>query len=214
MNGDQPTPSARRVVLLEATYKYALEHGLADMSLRPLASAIGSSPRVLMFLFGNKDGLIRALLARARADELAMLDELREASDGTPLGLETAGTQIWSWLVAIEHRPLLVLWVEGYARSLVDPDGAWAGFARNTVEDWLEVLSAAQSEAERGSTDGVARRTLVLAVMRGALLDLLATGDLDRTTAAVHRQLSRAVQFEGHGVCECEAQRAGRIVTS
>jgi hypothetical protein len=30
----------------------------------------------------------------------------------------------------------------------------------------------------------------VLAVLRGALLDLLATGDVDRTTAAVHALLA------------------------
>ena len=69
MTGAQPPPSARQAELLEAGYAYALTHGLADLSLRPLAAAIGSSPRVLMFLFGNKDGLVRALLARARADE-------------------------------------------------------------------------------------------------------------------------------------------------
>jgi AcrR family transcriptional regulator len=51
------TPSARRTALLEAAYLYALEHGVVDLSLRPLAAAIGSSPWVLMFLFGNKDGL-------------------------------------------------------------------------------------------------------------------------------------------------------------
>jgi AcrR family transcriptional regulator len=48
------------------------------------AATIGSSPRVLLYLFGSKDGLIRALLARARADELAMLARLREA--GRPGG--------------------------------------------------------------------------------------------------------------------------------
>jgi len=37
----------------------------------------------------------------------------------------------------------------------------------------------------------LAQRTLVLAVLRGALLDLLATGDVARTTAAVHLQLAR-----------------------
>jgi len=53
------------------------------MSLRPLAAAIGSSPRVLLFLFGSKEGLVRALLARARLDELGLLDEIRaEAIEG------------------------------------------------------------------------------------------------------------------------------------
>ena len=133
MTGAQPPPSARQAELLEAGYAYALTHGLADLSLRPLAAAIGSSPRVLMFLFGNKDGLVRALLARARADELAALEQLRAPDDGAPPGLRAACAEIWSWLSSPAHRPLLTLWLEGYARSLVDPDGAWADFARATV---------------------------------------------------------------------------------
>jgi hypothetical protein len=48
-----------------------------------------------------------------------------------------AAEQVWSWLTAKDHRALLALWVEGYARSLIDPDGPWAGFAQATVEDWL-----------------------------------------------------------------------------
>lgn len=184
------TPSGRQTELLEAAYRYALEHGLADLSLRPLAAAIGSSPRVLMFLFGNKDGLVRALLARARVDELAMLDRLQHASDEASIDLVPAVEQVWGWLAADEHRPLLRLWAEAYARSLVGPDGAWAGFARTTVNDWLAVFAECQPQPERDSEEGAARRTLALAVLRGALLDLLATGDEDRVTAAVRHQLA------------------------
>jgi len=179
------TVSARQVELLESAYRYALEHGLADLSLRPLAAAIGSSPRVLMFLYGNKDGLVRALLARARADELALLDGV-----GRSIGLVAAVERVWTWLAAEQHRPLLRLWAEAYARSLVEPDGAWAGFARATVNDWLDVLASCQPAHERDSAAGAARRTLALAVLRGALLDLLATGDEDRVTAAVRHQLA------------------------
>jgi hypothetical protein len=65
------------------------------------------------------------------------------------------------------------------------------GRAPSTVEDWLAALAATQPPVERDAAAGLAGRTLVLAVLRGALLDLLATGDLDRTTAAVHHQLAR-----------------------
>ncbi|MFF3617436.1 TetR/AcrR family transcriptional regulator [Streptomyces sp. NPDC002580] len=181
------TPSARQVELLEAAYAYALTHGFADLSLRPLAEAIGSSTRVLMFLFGNKDGLVRALLERARADELALLNRLRQADQ--PIGLVSATEQVWRWLAADEHRALLRLWAEAYARSLVEPGGAWAGFARTTVTDWLDVLAGCQPPQERESADGATRRTLALATLRGALLDLLATDDEPRVTAAVQRQL-------------------------
>ena len=165
------------------------EHGLADLSLRPLAAAIGSSPRV-MFLFGNKDGLVRALLAKARCDELAMLDRLGQAAGAEPIGLTAAVERVWEWLAAEEHRPLLRLWTEAYARSLVEPDGAWAGFARSTVDDWLAVLAACQPQPEKDSEAGAVRRTAALAVLRGALLDLLATDDRPRVTAAVRHQLA------------------------
>ncbi|WP_328395917.1 TetR/AcrR family transcriptional regulator [Nocardia sp. NBC_00416] len=189
MTQETTIPSARRTELLEAAYRYALDHGLTDLSLRPLASAIGSSPRVLMFLFGNKDGLVRSLLARARTDELALLGELGVADAASPIGLNAATERLWGWLAAGEHRPLLRLWVEAYARSLVEPDGAWAGFAQSTVEDWLSVLAGCQRRSERDSARGAARRTLALAVLRGGLLDLLATGDEARVTAAVHAQV-------------------------
>jgi len=190
MTGDDSTPSARQRELLELAYQYALQHGLTDLSLRPLATTIGSSPRVLLFLFGSKDGLIRALLGRARADELDLLHQLHDTTDDAAEGLATATERVWAWLAAEDHRALLTLWVEGYARSLTDPHGPWAGFARSTVEDWLSVLATAQPAADRNTTAGQAQRTLALAILRGALLDLLATGDVKRTTAAVHQQLN------------------------
>jgi AcrR family transcriptional regulator len=184
-------PSARRVELLEAAFQYVLRHGIGELSLRPLAAAIGSSPRVLLYLFGNKEGLVRALLARARADELALLGP-EDGPGRSRRTLPDAARWVWSWLASADHQALLRLWLEAYTRSLVDPDGPWGDFARSTVEDWLAVLADAQPPAERDSQDGLAERTLVLAVLRGALLDLLATGDVERTTAGVHRCLARS----------------------
>src|ERR1700761_9005218 len=104
-------PSARQSELLELAYGYALAHGLADLSLRPLATAIGSSPRVLLFLFGSKDNLIRALLSRSRSDEMTMLAELRSTHPDADLA--TVAAYVWRWLATPEHRDLLRLWVEG-----------------------------------------------------------------------------------------------------
>ncbi|MFG3555309.1 TetR/AcrR family transcriptional regulator [Micromonospora sp. NPDC047557] len=190
MSEETTTASARKIELLEAAYRYSLAHGLAGLSLRPLAAAIGSSPRVLMFLFGNKDGLLQELLARARVDELAVLGHIQAASNTTAIGLTAAIERVWAWLAADEHRQLLKLWAEAYARSLIEPDGVWGGFAATTVSDWLAVLAACQPPRERDSEEGSARRTLALAILRGALLDLLATEDHDRVTAAVHHQLA------------------------
>lgn len=182
-------PSPRRTELLEAAYRYVLGTGLGELSLRPLAAAIGSSPRVLIYLFGSKDGMLRALLNRFRADQLAMLDTVRRAT-GESARLDVVAEHLWSWLVTEEHQALLTLWVESYGRSLFNPDGPWAGFATSTVEDVLSVLADAQPVAERDLPAAQAQRTLVLATLRGALLDLLATGDRERTTAAVRLQIA------------------------
>jgi AcrR family transcriptional regulator len=180
--------SAREQELLQSAYEYVLQHGLMSLSLRPLAQAIGSSPRVLLFLFGSKEGLVQALLARARAAELAFLNELRPTRQSADFA--NVVRRVWQWLAAKEHRPMLVLWLETYAHSLVEPQGPYADFARRTVEDWLELLATHQTTQHRRTRAAATERALALAVLRGALLDLLATGDEGRTTTVVEAHLS------------------------
>lgn len=190
MTDQKTTTSPRRDELLERAYAYVLQHGLTDISLRPLAAEIGSSPRVLLFLFGSKDGLIRALLARARVEEVALLSKLKDRSSTPGGNLKAVVGELWLWISAPERRPVLTIWVEGYARSLIEPAGPWADFGRDTVQDWLSLLASTQHPAVRDTEQGKTERTLALAVLRGALLDLLATGDTPRTTKAVTAQLA------------------------
>ena len=185
MESQSREASARRQELLQRAYEYVLQHGLMTLSLRPLAQAIGSSPRVLLFLFGSKEGLVQALLARARAAELAFLGEMRRPDD-----FDSVVRRVWQWLVAKEHRPMLVLWLETYAHSLVEPEGPYAQFALRTVDDWLELLATHQTPQHRRTRAGANERALALAVLRGAMMDLLASGDEARTTALVEAHLS------------------------
>ena len=180
--------SAREQELLQRAYEYVLQHGLMTLSLRPLAQAIGSSPRVLLFLFGSKEGLVQALLARARAAELEFLNEMRPAD--RPGDFAGVVRRVWQWLVAREHRAMLALWLETYARSVVEPDGPYAQFALRTVEGWLGLLATHQTPQHRRTRAGANERALALAVLRGALMDLLAGGDEVRTTALVESYLS------------------------
>jgi AcrR family transcriptional regulator len=188
MRAQSRPSSAREQELLEGAYAYVLQNGLTSLSLRPLAQAIGSSPRVLLFLFGSKEGLVQALLGRTRATELEFLSQIQPA--GTTDDFAAVVRRVWQWLVAGEHRQLLVLWFETYAHSLVEPKGPYADFARRTVEDWLELLAAHQSTQHRRSRPGMIERALALSVLRGALMDLLATGDAERTTAIVEAHLA------------------------
>lgn len=180
--------ASRRDELTEAAYRHVLEHGLTSLSLRPLADAIGTSTGVLRFLFGSKDGLVDTLLGRVRDDERAVLASLDPRAD-----LAETAVQLWLHLAAPRHRPALVLWLECYGASLVDPGGPLAGAARDSVAAWLDVLARAQPPRRRDTAAGAAERTAVLALLRGCLIDLLATGDVSRTTRAVRDGLARLV---------------------
>jgi AcrR family transcriptional regulator len=175
-------PSPRRAELIEAAYAYVLANGLADVSLRPIAEAIGSSTGVLRFLFASRDGLVAALLERARADELAMLEQLPPGGD-----LRSVATAVWEWLAAPDHDAVLRLWVESYATSLRPEPGPWAGFANSTVRDWLAVLARTQPANVRNTAAGRAQRTAVLAILRGGVLDVLASRDASRDQSRVTR---------------------------
>ena len=103
--------------------------------------------------------------------------------------LAEAASWLWQWLSDARHRDLLYLWVEAYGRSLTTPQGPWGGFAESTVRDWLQVLQEhlpAAFPLHNGSCPATHQN---LAMLRGALLDLLATGDTARVTAAVENGL-------------------------
>ena len=66
--------SAKKEKWLAAMGAHVLEHGLTTASLRPLAKAAGTSDRMLIYHFGDKDGVIGALLDYLAAGFIAGLD--------------------------------------------------------------------------------------------------------------------------------------------
>jgi AcrR family transcriptional regulator len=172
-------PSSRRAELLGASYAYVLGHGLNGLSLRPLAAAIGSSPRVLLYLFGSKENLLREVLARARSEQIA---QLTCACKVEGQGLEETAVRLWTWLSAPEQSAMVRLTYEAFMLSLSHEPGPWAGFAAEAAQDWLNLLVDAQVHVSRAKAE--ARATRVLAMIRGLLIDLLACGDNERIAAA------------------------------
>ena len=59
---------------LASMAKHALKHGFAQASLRPLAKAAGTSDRMLVYHFGNKDALMSALLMTLAQDYTTRLN--------------------------------------------------------------------------------------------------------------------------------------------
>ena len=175
----RPPDPARRARTLARATDYVLEHGLAGLSLRPLAAALETSPRMLLYDFQSKERLVSEILAEARRREAALLVERRTAPGATEA--ETLRF-VWQWISAEERQPFLRLFFEVYVDALTHP-GKYPGGVGPMVADWLQVVRTTWPN------DGVdeAFATLLIAVVRGLLLDRLGTADRRRTDDAFER---------------------------
>ena len=78
--------STARQDLLDKTIAYVAAHGLSDLSLRELAAGIGTSHRMLIYHFGNREGLLAAIVATIEAQQRTAL-ELLAVDASSPLSL-------------------------------------------------------------------------------------------------------------------------------
>ena len=175
----RPPDLERRARTLARATDYVLEHGLAGLSLRPLAAALETSPRMLLYDFESKERLVAEILAEARRREAALLVDRRTAPGATEA--ETLRF-VWDWISGEERRPFLRLFFEVYVDAMTHP-GKYPGDAEPMVADWLDVVRSTWSND--GADEAFA--TMLIAVVRGLLLDRLATADGRRTDDAFDR---------------------------
>lgn len=177
----RPPDPARRAALLAAATEHVLDHGMADLSLRPLAKALSTSPRMLLYHFESKERLVTEVLAAARLRQAELTAGwLAEQPD---LSAAELLRRFWRWQTH-EHRAFLRLFFEVYALSLQEP-ARFPGFPQDAVREWLPLVEAALEEAGVPAGQSKSAATVVISAYRGLLLDLLATGDVKRTTEAL-----------------------------
>ncbi|MDQ2680472.1 MAG: TetR/AcrR family transcriptional regulator [Candidatus Eremiobacteraeota bacterium] len=186
-----------REELLDRIVLYVLKHGISDLSLRPLARAVKSSPRVLLYYFSSKEAMIVEVLAGARRRQQAAIEQTLQASPQDDLELCWS---LWSYMSAAKSIPLFRLFFEVYALSLQDRK-RFPHFFESAVGDWLSFLARPRLERGVSKTDARAFATIVLAGFRGFLLDLCATGERTRIDTAVRGWLGSldAVTFTSKG---------------
>jgi AcrR family transcriptional regulator len=179
-----PRPSTdTRERLLAAAVDYAAEHGLADLSLRALAAALGTSHRMLIFHFGSKQGLLVEVVRAVEAQQRALLEQLRADPE---LDLLDQLRAFWQHLTSPALWPYERLFFEVYAQGLQGKQPA-TRLLEDAIDPWL--TPAADLLAAQGVPvqEAQAEARLAIAVTRGLLLDLLATGDLAAVDAAMDR---------------------------
>jgi len=163
----RPVDPMLRGDLLEDVLEAVARLGLGNLSLRALSRELQVSPRMLLYHFGTRDGLLDAIVA-----ETSRRLAVAAAIDGS---LADVVQTSWSWMTAPRQRGFLNVFYEVCA--LGARDATRRGIVASSLfTDWHALL------VRRGVSDASA--TLLLATLHGLLLDLVLTRQAARIERA------------------------------
>ncbi len=175
----------RREEILGAATGYALEHGIADLSLRKVAAAVGVSHATLVHHFSTRDHLVAEIVEHAVTR--ALLPPPDYVAQGDSLEVT------WSYLRSPEGAAWTRLFLSISGLALYG-EPVYAEALRRS----LRVRTAALADGLRllGCPDGEAEAfaTTLLSRLRGLATDLYLTGDTERVDAAFAVLLSDSAE--------------------
>jgi AcrR family transcriptional regulator len=167
----RPPDDRRRKELLDALIDAFASGGIGGRSLREIAQAVGTSHRMLLHHFGSREELLLTIVEEVERRQAATLADLPdEPAD--------AFAAMWADLRRPDLRPFERLFFECYARG-AQGEAPFTRLLPAVVEGWL-----AQVDERTGGTVHPGMVRLGVAVTRGLLLDLVATGDDEGVDAA------------------------------
>jgi len=148
-----------------------------------MAEALGTSHRMLIYHFGSKEGLLVAIVNEVEARQRAQMAAL----DADPT-LSTAEQlrRTWRELSDPAMWPHERLFFEMYGQALQGSPHT-TQLLDTVVSSWLEPATTIGQRTGLTKRQARANARLALAVVRGLLLDLLATGDRKGCNDAMER---------------------------
>jgi len=174
--------STARDDLLARTIEYVAANGMSELSLRELAAAVGSSHRMLIYHFESRDGLVAAIVDALETQQREALDSLA-SNAASPRGLVLAQ---WAQLTDPALRPFIALFFEVLALAVHRRPGT-EGFLAGLTDPWIELADRLADDL--GTAVTVDDLRLGVAVIRGLLIEVLASGDTAGPTASLERFL-------------------------
>ena len=160
-----------------AAADWVIENGLADLSLRRLAAGLGTSHRTLLYHFGSKEELFQAILRSARTRE-----RLRAVSAPDEPAFEPNLRRTWQYLSGPREHAFWRFYFEVHGLALQNPD-RYHDVLYEGVHDWIATTRDLLTSEGASQPEATAMATLILAVVRGLMLDLLQTGERKRVDA-------------------------------
>ena len=174
----------RKDEILDAAVDYVFENGISDLSLRPLAEHLGTSARMLLYHFHNKDQLLVEVIAAARARQYETLAEWREQG-ATSSDLIR---RYWNWAATDSSRPYICLFFEVYGLAVQGRPGT-ENYLPALVDQAVTFFGSAARDTVLPPSEVDMLTRLAIAVLRGLLFDLLATNDRPPLDEALERFL-------------------------
>lgn len=171
----------RRPELLSDAAEYVLEHGIGELSLRPMALALGVTHATLIRHFSSKDQLLVEIV-----EELCRSVEAQVSVDAELTGVGSTSELVrafWRRLDDPRERRQFVLLAEIYGLALRDP-GRYAAVLQSTADGYLTLIETMLARDGFAPPRARVIATALLAQLRGLQLDLAATGDRDRIEQA------------------------------
>ena len=172
--------------LLAAAMEYVAEHGVADLSLRGLAAALGTSHRMLSYHFGSREGLLIEVIRTVEAQQRAGLATLLLDEDASPAEVMR---RAWQGVADPALWPNERLFFEIYTQALQGHPHAQP-LLDGIVDLWVEPLARILVAEGRTEAEARAEARLGVAVTRRLLHDLLATGDREAVDPAMERYIA------------------------
>jgi AcrR family transcriptional regulator len=160
--------------LLEGAIEHVAANGIGDLSLRGLASALGTSHRMLIHHFGSKEQLWVEIVRAVEKRERDLLLENVSRTDRLP---SEAIRSSWQRVSDPALWPNERLFFELYGQALQGRTHT-VEVLDGIVTDWVEPVAQISAEGGMAPERARAHARLGLAVTRGLLLDLLATEDV------------------------------------
>jgi AcrR family transcriptional regulator len=157
--------SDRRQVLAEAATDYVLEHGLLDLSLRPLAAALDTSDRMLLYHFKDKNDLIATVLNTSNDRSVRGIRELRPSRD-----VRQAVIDLWGVVSRPDQARCGRLYVEAAALGVLGTE-PFATVVGEANEIWLAALADHLVASGMRASDAGRAARLVEAAFMGFQLD-------------------------------------------
>ncbi|MFI1076298.1 TetR/AcrR family transcriptional regulator [Streptomyces puniciscabiei] len=186
----RPPDPAKRRDLLDRVRAYVLRNGLADLSLRPLARALGTSDRMLLYYFGSKERMVAEALAAYERRPLLRTRELLETF-GSPkdaAGLRRFLEEVWQRFGDPEVRASLPLYLEVMSASVLHPD-RYGPVLHDIVTEWTVLFTSVFRDLGMDQDRARTQAALLTDASLGLVIAPLANGHWDRADKAFHALL-------------------------